>query len=141
MVMGAVLLAVLAACAGGESSPSVTSASPMTTASVTSQPTALTDGAPAELQGEWTTPSGDPDPVTLTISRSGYQIDRGLGFGHGAIAVDGDQIRFFGSDLCEGEGTYTWSIEGGVLIFTPEGDDPCGGRSVVLINRTYQPVP
>jgi hypothetical protein len=141
MVMWMVLLAVLAACAGGEASASATSASPMATASVTSQPTGPADEAPAELQGAWTTPSGDPDPVTLTLSPSGYQVDRGLGFGHGAISVDGDPIRFFGSDLCDGQGTYTWSIEAGVLTFTPENDDPCDGRSAVLIDRTYERVP
>ena len=55
--------------------------------------------------------------------------------------MDGDQIRFFGSDLCEGEGTYTWSIDGGVLIFTPEGDDPCGESQRGPDRSDYQPVP
>ena len=140
-VSGVLMLAVLAACAGGDPSPSASLVSPIATATATSEPTALPDAAPDELQGAWTTPSGDPDPVTLTITPSGYQVDRGLGFGRGAISVDGDQIRFFGSDLCDGEGTYAWSIDGGVLTFTPEGDDPCGGRSVVLIDREYEREP
>ena len=141
MVSGVLLLVLLSACGGGEASPAASLASPIATPSSTLVPTQPADDAPAELQGDWTTASGDPDPVTLTISRSGYQIHRGGGFGQGAISVDGDQIRFFGSDLCEGEGTYTWLIADGVLTFVPVGHDPCGNRSAVLIDRTYLPAP
>ena len=140
MVSGALLVVLLAACGSGGASPTDSLASPIATSSTSPVPTQPADDAPAELQGDWTTASDDPDPVTLTISRSGYQIHRGGGFGQGAISVDGKQIRFFGSDLCEGEGTYTWSIDDGVLTFALEGDDPCGNRSVVLVDRTYEPV-
>jgi Rieske Fe-S protein len=132
------LLMVLAVsgCAGAQASPPAATASPPPAASATAEPTERADVAPEELQGAWEATNGDQ--VTLTILRTGYQVDRGFGFGRGNISVDGDEILFSGSDLCEGAGTYIWQIEDGVLTFTPVDDDPCGGRRAILIDRLYE---
>ena len=39
--------------------------------------------------------------------------------------------------LCEGSGTYQWAIDGDRLTLTPVDDDPCTGRSEVIIGYTY----
>jgi hypothetical protein len=134
---GLVLMALaISSCAGTQASVPAASASPRPTASPTAQPTERPDAAPEELQGEWQTTNGDP--ATLTILRTSYHVRRGGGFGRGNISVDGEEIVFSGSDLCEGSGTYVWQIEDGTLTFTPVDDDPCGGRTAVLIDRVYE---
>jgi hypothetical protein len=136
-VIGLVLAAlVTGGCAGTQSGLPAASVSPQPTESATPLPTERADMAPEVLQGEWQTTNGDP--ATLTILRTSYQVRRGGGFGRGNISVDGQEIVFSGSELCEGSGTYEWQIEDGTLTFTPLDDDPCGGRTAVLIDRVYE---
>ena len=53
------------------------------------------------------------------------------------IAVDGDVITFSNSNLCDGIGTYQWSLEGDMLTLTLTGADPCSGRTDVLAAQTF----
>jgi hypothetical protein len=66
-----------------------------------------------------------------------YRITRGPDSGTGKIAVDGDVITFSNSNLCDGNGTYQWSLEGDMLALTLTGADPCSGRTEVLAGQTF----
>jgi hypothetical protein len=92
--------------------------------------------APADLQGRWRTVINESDKPVLTITDFKYTIER-LGIGTGSIEVNGEQIRFFGSNLCSGDGIYRWSIEGGTLTLAPVGADPCANRADAIRNRPF----
>ena len=92
--------------------------------------------APAELQGRWQTVINDADKPVLTITDFKYTIER-LGIGTGSIEVTGDQIRFFASNLCSGDGIYRWSIEGETLTLASLGADPCANRADAIRNRPF----
>jgi len=93
--------------------------------------------APEELIARWQTELKPGDVVTLQLSESGYVITR-FAIGRGHIEVEGNEIRFSQSSLCEGgEGRYHWSIVGATLHFDPVGSDPCPSRVEVLKNVTY----
>jgi hypothetical protein len=85
--------------------------------------------APPELQGAWRGLVAEDDEVTLRVQASSYTITRVIrGFaarGSGQVEVDGDEIVFSRSNLCDGDGRYRWAIEGNVLRFTPLAPDPC----------------
>jgi len=92
--------------------------------------------APPELAGQWRR-NVQGQEVTLTLDGGGYHIQRGPASGSGRISVDGDEIEFFGSGLCNGSGTYTWAFEDGRLRFTEIVADPCDGRTSVLLRGTF----
>ena len=92
--------------------------------------------APGELQGRWQTVINDTDKPVLTITDFKYTIER-LGMGTGSVEVTGDQIRFFGSSLCSGDGIYRWSIVGGTLTLAPVVADPCANRADAIRNRPF----
>lgn len=76
--------------------------------------------------------------VDLTL-QVGYTIQQSPGErGSGQVTVEGDAIEFYGSNLCEGSGDYTWTVEGDVLTFTMIGTDPCSGRSDVLVPGSFR---
>jgi hypothetical protein len=115
-----------------------TTAAPATTQAPITTTTAAADAAPPEMEGTWRTDLGNGDRVTLTLRGTDYIIQRGGNSGNGDISVDGDLIIFSGSSLCDGVGTYQWSVEGDSLTLTPtESGDPCGGRLPVLDGVTY----
>lgn len=102
-----------------------------------SPPSTLVGSAPAELQGVWVTVlGGTGDRVTLTLNANRYEISRPPNAASGAIAVQGDQIQFSQSTVCNGIGTYTWSVRGSTLSFTVASEG-CPGRGEVLIGQTY----
>lgn len=71
----------------------------------------------------------------MTLDGNQYIVNRGPNTVPGKISVDGDQIRFFGTERihCDGEGVYKWSIEDETLTFTAlEPLDPCSNRRQVL---------
>jgi len=111
--------------------------SPSPTASPTPTPTSET-GAPAELAGSWSTTLTAQDVVTLTLRDNRYTIARGAQFGAGRIDVTGDTIVFSGSDLCAGNGAYTWSVEGAMLTFSSAQSEACGGRGEVISEISYR---
>ena len=136
----AVMALVVVACSPpGTSQPDASATvSSLASPAASASPTLPAGAAPDELRGDWRTTNGDQ--VVLTLQRTAYIIHRGGNVGRGNIQVARDQIVFSGSDLCEGSGTYIWAISDGVLTFTPDGDDPCGGRVEVLVDRTYEPL-
>ena len=136
-----VLVLCLAACSGqaalssGQVTPTpgtLETAGP----TATPKPTAPRIPAPADLQGRWQTVINDADKPVLTLTDFKYTIER-LGIGTGSIRVDGDQIVFFASNLCQGEGTYRWSIEGQTLTLAAVGPDPCPNRADAIRNRPF----
>ena len=144
-VVGVFVLAAACSTQPGEVEP--TDATPTDGATETTAPspteaatTPPEDEAPAELQGSWRT-TLDEDlgghSVTLQLLPTSYRITRAGNQATGSISVNGDQIEFFGSTLCEGSGTYQWAIDGDRLTLTPVDDDPCTGRSEVIIGYTY----
>jgi hypothetical protein len=151
MVRKVLPLCVLFACSGGGTSldattapettstaASTTAAPTTTTSASTTTTTAAPDAAPPELAGIWEGEVGPGDSVTLSLNGNSYTISRGGSAGTGRISVEGDIIRFSGSSLCSGEGTYTWTIEGDNLTFEiTEAGDPCGGRREVFDGVIY----
>jgi hypothetical protein len=147
-LVAAALVLGVAACSGQGVAPSTPPSSSTTvapTAGVAATPTLAPapkptssprTPAPAELQGRWRTVINDADKPVLTITDFKYTIER-LGIGTGAVEVDGDQISFFGSNLCSGRGTYGWSIESGTLTLKPVDADPCSNRSDAIANRPF----
>jgi hypothetical protein len=96
----------------------------------------LPDPAPAELIGAWKMTLGT-EPVTLTLGEHFYRIRRAGDDVSGRVAVRGDQIEFSKSTVCDGIGTYQWSLKADALHFKPIGVDPCAGRAKVLDDKTY----
>ena len=138
----ALVVLFASACSGQAAPPSTgVSPSPVSLSSpaaiATSKPTASPrTPAPAELQGKWRTVINDADKPVLTITDFKYTIER-LGLGTGSIEVQGDQIRFFGSNLCSGDGIYRWSIDNGTLTLAPVGADPCANRADAIRSRPF----
>jgi hypothetical protein len=149
LVLTAVLGQSLAACSGPATetaspppasvAPAESSAAPSIapTAAPTKTP-APTPAlpAPAALQGRWRAEIGAGIAI-LTFTATDYRLNW-LGTGAGRIAVDGDEITFFGSGECPGDGTYRWSIEGDQLHFEPIGTDACPIRADWAADRTYK---
>jgi hypothetical protein len=115
---------------GDDDSAGVTDVATSTTA-------AAVGSASTELEARWRTTLDNGEAVTLLLRVDSYRIARGLASGTGKIAVDGDVITFSNSNLCDGIGTYRWSLEGDMLTLTLTGGDPCRGRTEVLAGQTF----
>lgn len=136
-------LAVAACAQGGATLPPPTllppSAAP--TAAATEAPTVQpvatpANAAPAEMLGKWTSEFATDDIATLVITATGISISR-LGSANVRLEVFGDELVLSHSQLCAGEGRYSWSIEGDNLRFDSIGTDPCDGRSKSFDGVTY----
>lgn len=95
--------------------------------------------APPGLQGSWFTVH-DNVTVELSLTERGYRVPQGYHgdeVPEGLIGVNSDQIQFSGSNLCVGNGTYRWAINGDSLLFT-NGLDPCADRKSVLNGVSYR---
>jgi hypothetical protein len=123
---------------GGATASAPGSAAASSTASVpASEPAEAGPGsAPAELAGTWRRVV-QGETVLLTLEGTGYNIQRAGNIGSGQIEVTSDQIRFFDSTLCDGEGVYTWTFEEDRLRLTEIEEDPCSGRTDVLLRGTF----
>jgi hypothetical protein len=151
MVRRIVPLCLLIACSGvavpsdptttAETASTATSTTPVpttTTSAPATTTTAAADAAPPELAGIWEGEVTPSDSVTLSLNGNSYTISRGDSAGSGRISVEGDIIRFSGSNICDGEGTYRWTIEGDTLMLEiTEAGDPCSGRREVFEGVTY----
>jgi hypothetical protein len=98
------------------------------------------DPAPAELIGSWHATVGT-EQVTLDLAEHSYRVHRGSDVLGGRLAVRDDEIDFSHSTLCEGTGTYRWSLAAGALTFTPIQKDACRGRAEWLDGQTYTKAP
>jgi hypothetical protein len=49
-----------------------------------------------------------------------------------------DQIEFGVGPGCGSPWSYQWTLESGVLIFAPVGEDPCSNRQLVLTAHPLQ---
>jgi hypothetical protein len=148
-VAAGVSLLLLGGCAGTASSPTPPPTTGPSAAAIASAPTtepslavtAAPATAPADLIGSWSTTLDGGDKLTLTLTDKSYRLTRGPNSGSGRIAVQGDEIVFSGSNLCDGTGTYHWAIDGDSLTFSAFGPaDPCGGTRV-LDGQVYLRVP
>ena len=107
------------------------------------------NSAPPELLGSWElmlVGAQDEDPsateqVTLDIAEHSYRVHRGPILVGGKITVRGDEIEFSHSTLCEGRGTYRWTLAPGSLTFTPIQEDECHGRAEYLDDQTFTKAP
>ncbi len=137
ILSAATLAIIMTACASvGGASPSERAAE---STDVSPSPSEAPHAAPPELRGAWTTTldNSAQELVTLTLSQTGYQIHRGGNFGFGVIAVDANQITFSQSNLCDGVGTYTWSLDAGSLQLASVEADECPGRAGDIDGQTY----
>lgn len=127
------VILVVGACSAGATAPAPS-------ASRSSVLAAPTDGTvPSDLRAEWTTNlTSTNEIVTLTLTDRTYSIKRGSNTGRGQAAVRGNEIAFSGSPLCDGVGTYRWSLNAGVLRFVAASPDPCSGRTEVIEGQTYR---
>lgn len=127
----------LVACGGADDRQADSGPAPSPTAGE-SQPSPTAASHPAEaLWGEWRTTISPGDDVTLTLRDGAYTIRRGPARGSGRVEATTAEALFSGSDLCDGTGTYTWTVQGETLSFVSVSKDACGGRSEVLDGKTY----
>jgi hypothetical protein len=132
------VVVTLAACAATQTTAPSPTASTAPSPSPIPSPTVnfLEPTVPAEIAGTWRrSVAGQTVDLSLQV---GYTIQRGAGRGSGRVRIDGNNIEFHDSDLCEGSGIYTWVVEDDTLTFTMVGTDPCSGRSEVLVPGSFQ---
>jgi hypothetical protein len=99
--------------------------------------TSASPAVPAELQATWRLESDTiEEPVRLYLRDGSYTISRGGASGGGAVAVEGDEMVFSDSNLCDGEGRYRWTLEGDRLSLE-RIEEACSGRAPVLEGATY----
>jgi hypothetical protein len=132
----ATVVMTLSACATTQSAAPIPTATVEPSASPSATVNFLEPTVPAELAGIWRRSVGGVT-VDLTL-QVGYTIDRGGNRGSGRVTVDGDSIEFHGSNLCQGNGNYTFLVEDHTLTFTMIGTDPCPGRSEVLVPGSFR---
>jgi hypothetical protein len=147
LIITLLLAACTAAAPSDDADPSVPSEPPSSAPSVAPtvdptpdetpepSPSPAASVGPRELFGTWrTTLAGEP--LSLNITESTYRIVRGSNSANGSVSMSGDQIEFFGSNLCAGTGVYRWTIgEDGALSFSPIETEPCDGRLEALLVR------
>jgi hypothetical protein len=104
---------------------------------------------PAVLNGSWlqkNTARSQPPMLTLyNGNRFELQISSltyGGGVSFGSVVVNGSEIDLFNGNICaiplpSGVGRYRWTVQNGVLHFTPLNEDPCSMRSYFVANQSY----
>jgi len=95
---------------------------------------------PPQLAGQWGIPwSGGTEYLTLADSRFMFFFNHPVGEGAvGDVAVSGNTITFYSSQVCNGTGTYQWSLSGEGLTFVQVAgsSDPCP-REPILTSGTW----
>lgn len=112
-----------------------TTGTPVPTTEVRSTARSADAAAPPELAGTWRRVV-QGEEVLLSLRDTGYRIQRAGEMGSGSITVEGEIVTFFASSRCDGSGRYTWAIVEDRLQLT-EIDDPCSGRTDVLLFGTF----
>jgi hypothetical protein len=141
-MVGPLLAVIVTACGEQSASSAVATAAAdasggASTAAVESAAASVTEGAaPYEIAGTWRRVV-QGEEVLLTLDGTGYNIQRAGELGSGGIFVEGDEIRFLASTRCAETGLYRWNIEEGRLRLTEIEDDPCTGRTDVLLRGTF----
>jgi hypothetical protein len=98
---------------------------------------------PPALTGDWLLKGSNPtDGPDVIFSGNRFEIQTTGGTSFGRVAVRGSEIDFYNGDVCGislpgGVGRYQWTLQAGILHFTPLIDDPCGGRTTPLANQSY----
>ena len=145
------LLNLVAGCAPAtQTNGSATSSMPAT------QPSAA--ASPAGLMGTWTATLADTDLPAAVPQESRAELTGawvvafhegnhfvathgGTQVVQGSYQISGNQLTFAtgetGPAACNQPATYNWQVNNGQLTFTTVGQDPCGGRAVVLTSRPF----
>lgn len=112
-MLGLAAIVLVSASACNAAAPAATAAPASSDKAAVPSASAAPAGVPAELAGgvDDTLVSGDQEAVTLTLTERSYVIRRGPNRVPGSAAGSNGEIRFFGSAICEGTGTYRWSID------------------------------
>ncbi len=145
ILVGLALLAAGCAQGGGPgptTAPTVAGPAATIAAAPTASPPAptLLNPAPEEMLGKWTTTFAEDDVATNRIQPTGIRITR---FATATVRLEvfGDELVLSHSQLCTGEGRYSWSIEGDTLRFDSITPDECDGRSKTFDGVEYTRVP
>lgn len=100
-------------------------------------PSSVTGDARTGITGAWAIAIHPGNHFVATYN--GNQV------AEGPYQVNGNQIVFpageTGEYACTAPATYSWRVGNGQLTFTPVGDDPCGGRRIVLTAHPLALVP
>ena len=100
---------------------------------------------PPQLAGQWGIPWNSPTPggtefMTLADSHFTFVFNHHLGEGAvGDVSVSGDTITFGPSQVCNGTGTYQWSLsadDGLTFVQVAGSSDPCQ-REPILVSGTW----
>ena len=149
-LVGAVLLAaaavLLVACGGGSSSGGGSTPTATARSTPAATPSPPPGGpAPASLVGTWRLmpfSAREDNNVDLALHANTFSFSTSGEMNFGDLAVNGSEIDFYNGDGCglslpDGVGTYTWTVTGRTLHFTPLGSDPCSMRSSHLSDQSY----
>jgi hypothetical protein len=118
-----------------------TTADATTTTVATTTTSAAASAIPSEVVGSWQTVLPDGDELRLTLSDRGYQISRvGAGTASGRLDADGAQLVFSNSLVCDGTGTYTFTVTDTSLQLAATTPDECPGRAAAIDGHTFEPV-
>ena len=65
--------------------------------------------------------------------------DGGLLVDQGTFSISGNKINWETSTDCypQGQGTYTWTDQNGILVFKASGPDSCPGRQTAIDSVQY----
>ena len=65
--------------------------------------------------------------------------DGGLLVDQGTFSISGNKINWETSTDCypQGQGTYTWTDQNGILVFKSSGPDSCPGRQTAIDSVQY----
>jgi hypothetical protein len=132
-------ICLLVGCGGGDTAEPSSNSTAEGTATVSGTTTSAgADAPPPELQGVWHAERSG-DRVDLNIRGTLYFINHGAFGASGTASVEGEIIRFESGSVCDGVGTYRWTIEGDTLTFAvTEAGEPCDGRLEAFDGVRYE---
>jgi len=98
---------------------------------------------PAQLTGAWK--EVDDPTVVMILSATDFALSGNGLSGVGKVVVNGSEIDFYSGTGCGialpgGIGRYTWTLSGGLLIFSPLNVDPCPRAGNMRNPAGWQPI-